>query len=54
MNMKFKINKPLKQFKAGEIIELECDDKGIPINLYWFRRHEDSILDNCIQLADED
>ena len=47
-----KINKPIKDYKIGQIIKLEFkNDK--PISPYWQRRFEDAKIDNCLELVKE-
>ena len=47
--MKIQINKPLKNYKAGYIIDIK-DKNGIPTDIYWFRRLKDAKIDNCIEI----
>ena len=51
MIKQFKINVPINGYKAGKIIDLECDESNIPVDLYWFRRYKDSAIDQCISLV---
>lgn len=53
MKKQFKLNAKLKNIDAGKIVILDCDDEGIPEDLYWFRRFKDSVRDNCM-IAIED
>ena len=50
---KFKLNKDLNGFKAGRVIGIACDDDGIPLDAFWFRRLKDAKIDNCIELVNE-
>ncbi len=45
---KLKINKPLKNYKAGDIIEILVDTQGVPLDRYWRMRFSDAAIDNCV------
>lgn len=49
MLQQFKLNVPLRGFKAGHLITLACDEAGTPIDLYWFKRFQEAVTDNCIE-----
>lgn len=49
--LNFKINFGKRN---GETIKILCDDEGIPVDRYWFRRYIDSKIDNCIRCVDKD
>jgi len=46
--MKIKINKPLKNYRAGQVIEIN------PSDIYWVRRLKDAEIDNCIEVVIEE
>lgn len=54
MMKEFKLNVPLRGFPAGKIITLECDNKGEPLNMYWFRRFRDSKNDFCLAAVNKE
>lgn len=45
---KIKVNKPLKTFKAGQVIEVDFDN--YKDRIYWKRRLEDAKIDGCCEL----
>jgi hypothetical protein len=47
----FKLNCKLHSYQKGVVINLEVDDKNMPIDLYWKRRFIDAKDDNCIELV---
>lgn len=49
---KIKVNKPLKTFKAGQVIEVDFDN--YQDRIYWKRRLEDAKIDGCCELIAED
>ena len=51
--VKIKINKPLKNYKVGDIINIEVDANSIPTDIYWRRRLKDAEIDNCIEFFKE-
>lgn len=48
---KIKVNKPLKTFKAGQVIEVDFDN--YKDRIYWKRRLEDAKIDRCCELIAE-
>lgn len=48
--MKIKINLKIKNYKIGEIIEIESVN-GIPTDIFWRNRLNDSKIDNCIEIV---
>ena len=48
---KIKVNKPLKTFKAGQVIEVDFDN--YKDRIYWKRRLEDAKIDRCCELIVE-
>ena len=45
--MKVKINKPLKNYLEGQIVDIN------PSEQYWAKRLEDAKIDNCIEIIKE-
>lgn len=43
--MKVKINKPLKNYAVGQIVEIN------PSEQYWAKRLQDAKIDNCIEIV---
>ena len=48
---KIKVNKPLKTFKAGQVIEVDFDN--YKDRIYWKRRLEDAKIDKCCEVVKE-
>lgn len=48
---KIKVNKPLKTFKAEQVIEVDFDN--YKDRIYWKRRLEDAKIDRCCELIAE-
>lgn len=47
-----KLNAPLKTHKAGEKINIDVDDQGVPLSRYWRDRFNDAKIDNCIEILE--
>jgi len=50
MQKSFKILKDLGIKKAGDVISLEVNKEGMPLNSFWKQRFIDSKKDNCIEI----
>lgn len=50
---KLKLNADLNGHLAGYILNIDCDDKGIPLDQYWRRRLRDSKIDSCVEIVKE-
>lgn len=44
--MKLRLNKPLKNYKAGQVVSVKDNDR------YWLRRLKDASIDNCVEQID--
>ena len=42
MKKQLKINKDFAGHKTGQIIDIQCDDRGNPLDAFWFARVRDS------------
>lgn len=51
--VKFKVNAAIGGKVAGQIVTLECDKAGTPLDSFWRRRLRDSASDNCMELYKE-
>lgn len=49
-----KINKDLGIYKKDQIIELDSDEHGTPIDIYWQRRLQDAKIDNCVSIVQDE
>jgi hypothetical protein len=52
--VKFRINVPFKNYKAGDVVTVDCDEDGMPLQQSWYRRYLDSPVDNCISPVAQD
>jgi len=50
-----KINIPglMKGLKKDSLVVIDVDDKGIPMNYFWWKRLRDSKIDNCVSIVQE-
>lgn len=51
--IKIKLNYAFSFHKKGDIIDIEVDEEGTPLNIYWRKRLNDSKLDNCIEVIND-
>lgn len=51
MNLTLKINFDFGPYKKDMEVNVECDVFGIPLDLYWQRRVNDSKIDNCVSIV---
>jgi len=51
--IKVKLNAPLGGFPAGKVMNLDVDNKGVPLDRGWRDRLKDSKIDNCLELVGE-
>lgn len=49
----FKINAAIGGKVKGQIVTLECDKAGTPLDTFWRRRLKDSATDNCMEIYKE-
>lgn len=50
-SLKIKINSPLKNYKAGDIVIV---DENSPDFVYWLRRLQDAKIDRCCNVVNQD
>lgn len=53
MQKAFKILKDLGVKKAGDIVKLEVNKQGVPLDSFWAKRYKESKFDHCIELVKE-
>ena len=53
MIIKIKLNKALRGFNSGEVLSIDADEDGTPIDSYWYRRYKDSLQDGCIEVMND-
>ena len=52
MKKQLKINIAFAGHKIGQIIDIQCDDRGNPLDAFWFARVRDSEHDACVEFVD--
>lgn len=45
------INKPLRAYPIGTIIQIKTDKNGTPLERYWRDRLKDANIDGCIKIV---
>jgi hypothetical protein len=50
--LKLKLNLALNGKKSGDVVEVPCDEHGIPLEKFWRDRLKDSEIDNCVEKID--
>ena len=48
--LKVNFNIKNKNIRVGDIVQIEIDTNGIPLDQFWRRRLKDSKLDNCVEI----
>lgn len=48
-----KLNVPLQGHKVGDVLTLATDSDGIILDEFWFRRLQDSRIDNCVEIIND-
>lgn len=46
---KLKLNRDLRGFKAGQVIDVQVDASGVPTDKFWRNRVKDAEIDNCVE-----
>lgn len=52
MKRKIKINFKDKGYKDGDIISIDCNDGGVPKDIFWRRRFKEAERNNCVEWVD--
>lgn len=45
----YKVNKPVAHHRVGDVIKIQVNADGTPVDVYWRRRLADAASDNCIE-----
>lgn len=51
--VKIKVNKAIPSYPAGAIIDIQVDEKGTPLKLFWRARLRDAEIDNCVEIVEQ-
>jgi hypothetical protein len=46
-----KVNKDIPDYPAGSVVDVGCDDSGVPLSRFWRRRLKDSETDQCCEIV---
>lgn len=46
--VEYEINKPVHGRKVGDVVKIEVDKDGTPLDKTWRRRVKDAKIDNCM------
>lgn len=46
--VEYEINKSIHGHKAGDVVKIELDKNGTPLDKTWRRRVKDAKIDNCM------
>lgn len=50
MRINIQLNQPMLGLKSGTILDVECDNAGVPTQMFWRRRFQDYLNDNCLEI----
>jgi len=51
MSIDIKINKPFPGYQVDQIVTIQVDSDGTPLNVFWRRRLKDAKMDNCCEIV---
>lgn len=54
MIIKMKCNQNLGRFKEGQVVQIQANDKGVPVDKFWRNRLRDAEVDGCCEIVKED
>lgn len=54
MKIKLKVKKSVGIKKAGEIVEVQTCENGVPLDKFWRDRLKDSEIDGCIEVVKDE
>ena len=49
--IKIEIKKQMANHAVGDIVELNADDNGVPLDFHWRRRLKDAEIDGCCEVV---
>ncbi len=49
--MKIKINKPIIGHSIDQVVDVEVDEEGTPLNFFWRRQLSAAKLDDCCEIV---
>lgn len=51
--IKVKVHKPIIGHEIDQIVSVDCDDEGTPLNFFWRRQLKAAKLDGCCEVVTE-
>lgn len=51
MSIDIKINKPFPDYQVGQIVTIQVDGDGTPLDYFWRRRLKDAKIDSCCEIV---
>lgn len=49
--IKLKLNAEFRDHKVGDIVEVEVDEQGLPLDRFWRNRMYDMADDKCVEVV---
>ncbi len=49
-NIRIQVKKQMANHSVGDIVHLDADDNGVPIDFFWRRRLRDAKMDGCCEI----
>lgn len=49
--MDIKINKPFPGYNVDQLVMVQTDSEGTPLDFFWRRRLKDAKTDNCCEIV---
>jgi len=53
MAINIRINKPFSGYAKGQVVTVEADQHGTPLQEAWRRRLKDAALDGCCEVVEK-
>ena len=47
------MNKLIPGYTVGQVVEVQCDERGTPLKEFWRRKLRDARLDECCEVVKE-
>ncbi len=50
MTKEIKVNKKIRGHTIGQVVTVECDGEGTPLEFFWRRQLKAAEMDNCCEI----
>lgn len=50
-NKRLRINLPIGNHRPGDVVNIRCDENGIPLNRNWRNKLKDAKTDGCVEVV---